>query len=48
MPAGSDTASTDTITVQNGDAVSLGDIEYTRPGTYTYNIRERVPADAGN
>lgn len=44
MPAGSDTASTDTITVQNGDAVSFGDIEYTRPGTYIYNIRESVPS----
>ena len=33
----------DTVTVTNADASSFGDIAYTKPGTYKYQVTEEVP-----
>ena len=33
----------DTVTVTSSDASSFGDIAYTKPGTYTYQVTEEAP-----
>ncbi len=43
VTAGAPMPECDTVTVTGSDASSFGNIAYTKPGTYTYQVTEEVP-----